>query len=279
MSVDAFRQDTNRWKFGLPVAGLVLVLINWTTNTVQPDHLMTHVAPISPIKWLESKWLYAWLLAFTAFCPLVLGLLPKWKFYPYWRSFLIANLPVTAVFIIWDVYFARVGAWGFSDQYTTGLRLLGLPWEEWAFFVIVPAACAFIYTSLRKVYPTTRPSKKEQGLTIGLILFFLILAAVNWGQIYTATTAIGCAFFTAWHLIFVPNGRRGLFYATYLLSCLPFLLVNSALTGCFTSEPVVLYNPDEYLGFRIGTVPADDFMYSFLMLFGNIWGLESRITD
>jgi lycopene cyclase domain-containing protein len=254
---------------------LALVALNWATNFVQQDHLITHVTPILPVSWLESNWLYAWLLGFTLFCPLVFGLLPKWKFYPHWPAFLVANLPVTAVFILWDVYFTRAGAWGFSDRYTSGWRILDLPWEEWGFFIIVPSACAFIYTSLKKVYPTPRTTTAEQWLTLGLTLCFLLLAIFNWRQIYTATTALGCAFFTAWHLLFVHDGRRRLFFLTYLISCIPFLLVNSALTGSFTAGPVVLYNPDEYLGFRIGTVPADDFMYSYLMLFGNIWLFES----
>jgi hypothetical protein len=31
-----------------------------------------------------------------------------------------------------------------------------------------------------------------------------------------------------------------------------------------------MYNPEENFGVRIGTVPVDDFAYSFLMLFANI---------
>jgi len=45
-------------------------------------------------------------------------------------------------------------------------------------------------------------------------------------------------------------------------SFIPFLIVNYALT----SLPVVLYNPASVWGFRILTIPIEDFFYSFSMI-------------
>jgi lycopene cyclase domain-containing protein len=33
--------------------------------------------------------------------------------------------------------------------------------------------------------------------------------------------------------------------------------------GYLTGRPIVLYNPQEFLGFRLGTIPFEDFFYGF----------------
>ena len=58
----------------------------------------------------------------------------------------------------------------------------------------------------------------------------------------------------------------GRFLFAYLISWLPFLLINGALTGNFTKYPVVNYNATEIIGFRLTTIPIEDSMYNLLML-------------
>jgi lycopene cyclase domain-containing protein len=48
----------------------------------------------------------------------------------------------------------------------------------------------------------------------------------------------------------------------YVVHLLPFFIVN----GVLTALPVVWYNNAEIMGPRIGTIPAEDSMYSMLML-------------
>jgi hypothetical protein len=40
------------------------------------------------------------------------------------------------------------------------------------------------------------------------------------------------------------------------------------LTGGFTNEPIVLYHPPEFSGWRIVSIPIEDSLYSLLMLMG-----------
>lgn len=266
-------QDTKRrdWlKVLIPVMTLASVGMVWYFNRISPGQLIPDVDELTRVSIFETRWLYTYLLAFTFFCPLVFGFIPRLSFYKVWPKVLLANLPVTIFFIAWDVYFTRIGVWGFSPTYTSGIDWFGLPWEECMFFIIIPAACIFIYWSLNILYPKQPFASVEKGITIGLILLTLGVAILKWDNIYTSTTCLLTSGFLLYHLLFVKSGYRGHFYRAYIISCIPFLLINGALTGGFTEGPVVMYDGDEYFGARVGTIPVDDFVYSFLMLFANI---------
>ncbi len=52
-------------------------------------------------------------------------------------------------------------------------------------------------------------------------------------------------------------------YWVWLAICyIPFLLINSVLTAL----PVVEYNPAAIFGFRVFTIPIEDFFYNYAML-------------
>ncbi len=59
------------------------------------------------------------------------------------KRLLATVVPVAAVFLAWDLVATARGTWWFSDRWTIGVRLLGLPVEEWLFFVVVPV-CALL---------------------------------------------------------------------------------------------------------------------------------------
>ena len=63
----------------------------------------------------------------------------------------------------------------------------------------------------------------------------------------------------------MASEMRSRFYNGLFIGYIPFVLVNGVLTGAFTQAPVVVYNPDEYLGLRLVSIPLDDFAYNFLL--------------
>lgn len=252
------------------IAGIFLIGVLWYTNDITPGLLTRDVRPLFSVAFFETKWLYAYLLAFTGIFPVLFGFIPKPDFYSQIPRLLLANLPVTLFFIGWDIYFTHQGVWGFSDTYTTGFLIQDLPWEECLFFIIIPAACTFIYWSINSVMPKEPFARWEPTISWGLIVFFFAIGIWKWGHIYTSSAALISGLLLLFHVLYVQPGYRGRFYLTYLVSCIPFLLVNGVLTGGFTDGPVVMYHPEENFGLRVGTVPVDDFGYSFAMLFSNI---------
>ena len=55
--------------------------------------------------------------------------------------------------------------------------------------------------------------------------------------------------------------RRRIFYLFFaIILCFKFF-VNGYLTSW-----IVLYNPQQFLGFRIGTIPLEDFLFGFSMV-------------
>src|SRR6187402_2049711 len=103
-----------KWlKLAFIIAGLCLLSAVWYTNTIVPDILVRDVNQITNVSLFETKWLYSWLLVFTGIFPLIFGFIPKPEFYRQLKHVMIANIPVTIVFILWDFYFTTKGVWGF----------------------------------------------------------------------------------------------------------------------------------------------------------------------
>jgi lycopene cyclase domain-containing protein len=70
------------------------------------------------------------------------------------RRLLSTVLPVVLLFGAWDLAAAGRGDWAFNPRYTVGARLLGLPIEEWLFFVVVPV-CALLTFDVLARRPAT----------------------------------------------------------------------------------------------------------------------------
>lgn len=95
------------------------------------------------------RWEYLIVLAATLFFPLVLSRdknLSIWKRKSaLWKAILWASLP----FWIWDVIVTERGHWSFNERYVVGLTLLGMPIEEWLFFIVVAFVSIFTWESVK----------------------------------------------------------------------------------------------------------------------------------
>lgn len=173
---------------------------------------------------------------------------------------------IAAVFIIIDIIFASKGVWGFNPQYNMGIIIAGLPLEEYLFFILVPYSCLFIhYVFLHYSGGYSLPDRSVRIISAFLIFIMALLPVFFSDKIYTVFYSL----FTAGMillLLFEKTRILNRYYITYLIMLVPFIMVNSILTGTFLSEEVVWYNGDEIIGVRLFTIPVEDFMYLFSLI-------------
>lgn len=193
------------------------------------------------------------------------------QFNRFFGKFLLSSTIVAIPFIIWDIWFTSKGVWWFDLNYTLGFKIAGLPVEEWLFFYCIPFACVFTFYCIEKFYRLD-----WTGAFNNLIVFtsFIILGVggfLYYERIYTLLTVI-VTLLTLFYLHFIAQkewiGKASL---VYLILMPGFFAVNGILTGSFIPSPVVNYNPDDFLGVRMGTIPVEDAVYGYSQFLLNIY--------
>jgi lycopene cyclase domain-containing protein len=171
-------------------------------------------------------------------------------------------------FLIHDYFFTEMGVWGFNPDYLTGHYVLNLPIEEILFFVVVPYACTFVYACSKAYFSKLNFEKFNKAFYIGILLYAVVIFALGFGAWYS--TMVSIVGFALGLVLWFKQKDYPYVPIAILLSMLPFFIMNSILTGSFTPEPIVWYDNVQNLGFRWGTIPAEDILYSFLLVAGNI---------
>ena len=195
---------------------------------------------------------------------------PRIAYYKQFKALFSAIFCTGIFFIVWDMIFTSWGIWGFNERYLSGFYVGNLPLGECLFFLTVPYACTFIYEVLR-YFVAEKYVLKQTSLINFLVLLLLIFVIItNYDKTYPFTTSIFAIGFLAIHSFFITKEKLGYFYLAFAVSIIPFLLVNGVLTGSGIEEQIVWYNDNENLGIRLGTIPLDDFIYCYLLLFMNI---------
>lgn len=212
---------------------------------------------------------YFWINILSISVPLIVSFDRRLRFHRNWKYLFPAMLATMAIFIPWDVYKTASGVWGFNPDYLQGFYIFNLPVEEWMFFIAIPYACLFTYHSFEYLIKKDYLGPYAGTITAVLIAILLIVAALNPTRTYTFVTFLAAAVFLTLHLFVFKTSYLGRFYFTYLVVLIPFFIVNGALTGCFTPEPVVWYDDTRNLGIRLGTIPVEDAVYGFLLLLMN----------
>ncbi|WNI37353.1 MULTISPECIES: lycopene cyclase domain-containing protein [unclassified Chryseobacterium] len=193
------------------------------------------------------------------------------QFSRFFGKFLLSSTIVGVPFIVWDIWFTANGVWWFNLNYTLGFKIAGLPVEEWLFFYCIPFACVFTYYCIEKFYRLD-----WAGAFNNLIVFtsFIILGVVGflyYERIYTLLTVI-VTLLTLFYLHFIVQKEWiGKVSLVYLILMPGFFAVNGILTGSFIPSPVVNYNPDDFLGIRMGTIPVEDAVYGYSQFLLNIY--------
>lgn len=209
---------------------------------------------------------YGYILLGTIVGPLALSFDKKIRFIQYWKPLLISILSVAVVFILWDYWFEGLGIWGFTDEYVGTIRILNLPIEEILFFILVPFACMFIYEVVKGYLPDLKLELFGRALGFLLGLSGLIIAMVYSAKWYTLLASSVSSLLVIGLCFQLRVKWFGHFALAFLICLIPFFVVNGLLTGMATEEPVVWYNEDHIIGFRLGTIPIEDLYYNCCLL-------------
>ncbi len=203
---------------------------------------------------------YLLILAFTLSYPLFKSFESKIQFSKKWSSLFPAIIITAIVFILWDIWFTKIGIWSFNTDYVMGFFIKGLPIEEWLFFIITPFSCVFIYEVLNYFIKKDIFKKFSLIISVTLILYLLATASLNLERLYTCITYYGLAFTIMLHQFAFKSSFLPRYYLTWLVCMIPFLLVN----GLLTSIPIITYNNLHILNIRIYTIPIEDMFYGML---------------
>lgn len=218
--------------------------------------------------------LYLTLLLCSLAFPLALSFDKKVAFFRYWKTLFPSLILTGIIFIAADIIFTKNGVWGFNPRYHSGFTPAGIPVEEWLFFFIIPYVSIFTHYVIIIYFPGAYLSDKStRVITAVMTALLLLLAMIFHSRTYTA---IYSAFMAALLIISLTGKSRILnrFYITYLVILIPFFIVNGILTGTFIDGEVVWYNGSEITGLRILTVPFEDIMYGFSLIFLNLMLME-----
>ena len=221
-----------------------------------------------------DKWLYVFINVGAISIPFLAGFDKRLRFYRQWKFLFPAMLLTMVVFIPWDMLKTDLAVWGFNARYLMGFYLGNLPVEEWAFFIAIPYACLFTYHSLNYLVTKDYLGKHAGVITLVLVVFLLIIGLLNTGRLYTSVTFISTGSFLLFHRFVVKGAYMGRFYLMYLVTLIPFFIVNGLLTGSLIPEEVVYYDNTQNLGIRLGTIPVEDMVYGLLMLLMNVTWFE-----
>jgi lycopene cyclase domain-containing protein len=214
--------------------------------------------------------------------PFLVSFHPRLKFYKKWISFFIGVTITSVVFIVWDVFFLRMGIWGFNPDYYLGYTFFGLPMEEWMFFLFIPYACTFMHYSLLELFPKfSYNQKRSKQITVLLLGYFIVSLILNYNKWYPLVNYI----LAIAVLLLVYTSNKNLlrtYYKTFVIMLIPFVIVNGVLTGTGINDQVVWYNNLENCGVRFFTIPIEDATYAFTMILSTLYiidFLEKRKKD
>ena len=193
------------------------------------------------------------------------------KFNKHFKTFIFSSTIVAIPFIIWDIWFTKIGVWWFNDNYVIGFRLFGLPIEEILFFFCIPFSCVFTYFCLTKFFSWNWANAFNNIIVFVTCIVCAVVALLHYDLTYTLLTAL-VTLATVIYLHFIAKeewiGQASLIFGILMLGFFP---VNGILTGTGLESPIVNYNPNEFLGIRMGTIPIEDAVYGYSQFLWNIY--------
>ena len=215
---------------------------------------------------MDKNYTYLLINILTVFFPVILSFDKKVHFYKKWKFILPGLIISGLLYLVWDYIFTVQNVWSFNPMYILGINFFNLPLEEILFFITVPFACIFIYECINTYFNPQINPKISKTISYVLIAFSAVLLFIYYDRLYSLinfSTLVIILIFTLVKKIKLDMGK---FYIAYLISLIPFYIVN----GILTAIPIVLYNNTQNMGLRIGTIPFEDHFYAMSLILLNL---------
>jgi len=210
-----------------------------------------------------EQWTYLLVLLGSLFVPLLRSFEHRINFKRYWGALFAGIGVMMLVFIPWDIVFTRNAIWSFAPDRVLGFYLLDLPIEEWLFFIVIPYCVVFIYEVVKLFFPDISFQQVAKFLALMLGALLIIIGIEHYNRVYTVVVMLTTGIllivqpFLGSHKTWLSH-----FIIAFLISLIPFGIVNGILTGV----PVVSYNDLHNLGIRLGTIPIEDSIFFLGMM-------------
>jgi lycopene cyclase domain-containing protein len=191
----------------------------------------------------------------------------KTGFFSNFKYFIPAMLFSAAIFVTWDLRFEQHSIWTFNSEFLLGINILKLPIEEWLYFILLSFLGVFLYEYAGRRFPDFERPGIFLALSIVLLVFFGILAYISRQKLYPFFTFFLLTVYLGYTIFrnrFKKHFTR--FYIAYFILLVPFTIVS----GIITALPVIEYNPVQFFGIRLFTIPVENFAFLFLLLIINI---------
>ena len=216
------------------------------------------------------KFTYLFLNLFTLVPVLVFSFDRKLRFVEKWKSAIPGILGIGLFFTVWDYYFTYHKIWQFNPSYVLDFRLFLMPIEEYFFFLFTPFACLFIYESLNQYYKPNWLQHISKPLTLFILILSVGICLSNTDKTYTFINFLILSIVLSGAFLCMSPKILGQFWLAFSVHLIPFWIVNGVLTSC----PVLIYDDNENLKLRLGTIPLEDHAYSLILFLSNLWAYE-----
>jgi lycopene cyclase domain-containing protein len=206
---------------------------------------------------------YSLILFFTVIICFIASFDKRLQFNKQFIPFIKAAILVAIPFIIWDMCFTAHGVWWFNTNYTLGFTIGGLPLEEILFFICIPFSCIFTYYCIDKFFKLDWLASLNNLIVFVTVIVCTVVALLHHDKIYTLVTALVTVLSVIYLHFIVKATWIGKASLVFLILMLGFFPVNGVLTGSFIESPIVNYNPGDFLGIRMFTIPIEDAVYGY----------------
>jgi lycopene cyclase domain-containing protein len=170
-------------------------------------------------------------------------------------------------FIIWGTRFTEFEFWKYNPEFLVKLYLFRLPIEEWSYYIVLPLIGFLIYELVKTMIKQI--GKINYYVVFSLFLLALLTLTTYFSRhlVYTFVIFIFLTIYFGYTVLrnrFKPH--YSFFYISFLISLVPFFILNIILTGL----PIVVYNSEYILKIYLFSIPVENIAGFFLLFLMNI---------